>query len=205
MDRRKFPIIFSIALLANLILILQVAGWERKIDSSLREIPLKCLQNGDVVLRCGNGLVSELFRKTGRKDPRFSHAGILILKDDVAWVLHMDQEQEVGLHLEKLSSFIHPAIASGAAIYRMNLNPVDQKKLMQEIRSDWKRKPTFDAAFDLKDANSVYCTEWVNSVYSRATGSVSYFPVTTAGDFNYIAPENLYMHRQSRLISNFDE
>lgn len=124
------------------------------------------LRSGDLIFRQGEGIVSEAVLQN-RKESTYSHVGMIVLRNNSVMVLHAapseNQDDFDGVKLEPLASFSQPDRASHVAFMR----PFQQEaKGHQAVKNAMKYlgKP-FDAEFDLKSDDQIYCTELIAKAY----------------------------------------
>lgn len=119
------------------------------------------LRNGDIVLRHGTGVWSERIRLANRRDTRYSHAGVIVMKSGVPYVIHadMDDTTMAGSVVEiPLAQFLKESKAD--AVYRYaSATPAQADAIAAEAKRHM-GKP-FDRDFDLTTDSRLYCTELV--------------------------------------------
>jgi hypothetical protein len=201
----RFVLIVLAVVVVNVLLIFTVSG----IGTVYPEVSLSSnvqLMEGDLVFRSGNGIISDWFRRCCLEDPSFSHAGILIKKDNADFVVHLQQTSSDGsLKMERLSDFWSDRTCKGGAVYRLDISEDEIAKVKTEVLMDLQNGVQFDENFNLDDDTKMYCSEWIRNKLIHSTGDPSYFPVTNAGDFAYIAPDNLYLNTHAQLIYKFKD
>jgi hypothetical protein len=133
----------------------------------IREIPpspdcrniIPHLKHGDVILRSGVGLWSELLREHNTVDKRFSHVGIVICGENGKFmVLHSEGDDVTGqgkVCLEPVEAFIAESDCIGIS----RLNYADPDKMADAAMNYLGRK--FDWKFDIDDHDAIYCTELI--------------------------------------------
>lgn len=161
------------------------------------------LKSGDIILRNGKGLVSTWFRNCSLKDPRYSHAGIVLFREGGWVVAHVQQSDQSGLKLQSLESFTGEG--RGWAVCRVKIDEPVRQRLLRLVAEDHLIGIDFDDNFSLDEGQAMYCTEWINSVYARAEGADFSFPLTETAGFRYIACDNLYLNPRSTLIVKFEK
>ena len=85
------------------------------------------IKNGDIILRAGNGLWSELFQEFSPQDKRFSHVGIVCIENNKITVLHAEGNDLTGTGYVKfitLKEFVQSAKTTGISwlkkVYQKN-------------------------------------------------------------------------------------
>jgi hypothetical protein len=203
MTSGRFLLILVLTVLANGFLVLRVSGWGRVAEPFHHNIDLP-LRDGDLVLRCGKGVVSDLFRNTSLNDRRFSHAGIFLQTKYGPSVVHISQDLPQGLKVQPVDEFCSTHIADYSGWVRTDLSDEQRDKLHALVMRELTQGRSFDELFSLDDNRKQYCTEWVREVFSAVTGDTTYFPVTEVDGFRYIAPDNLYVNDHCTLIRTFE-
>lgn len=203
MNSRRFLFILVLTVIANGLVILRVSGWGWDSDQYHREghIPLR---DGDLVLRCSRGLISDWFRKTNLRDRRFSHAGILIHTDNGPAVVHLSQDSPAGLKIESLGQFSSGSTSDLVGWAKTDLSDKQRTILHAMVIRELSMGRQFDDRFSLEENQKQYCTEWVRDVFTTVTADSAYFPVNEVDGFRYISPENLYINTHCALIRTFE-
>jgi len=118
------------------------------------------LRNGDVILRSGIGLWSNLFRFSNTFDKRFSHVGIVRIRhDDVIHVIHAEGDDTSGkgkVFEDTLEHFVGESVKIGLSRLRTG-NP----DRFVECAMTFLGRP-FDWKFDKNDDSAIYCTELID-------------------------------------------
>ena len=199
LQRNRFIAIVLLVILVNALLVYSMTGVAHLKKAS--RLPLNIpVRNGDLVMRRGKGLVSNWFSSCSTQDQSFSHAGVVLMKNNIPYVVHLQQDDLSGIKMEEFSSFISDDVCSKSAIYRLDLDEKEIQTMMEEINEDLDKKISFDPEFNFENSSTMYCSEWIRHLVVQATDDAAYFPVTKAGDFTYIAPDNLYLNKHTRLI-----
>lgn len=117
-------------------------------------------QPGDLVLRRGTGVWSELASAFSRHDGRFSHVGVIAAETDQ--VIHAIGDPLDGqgvVKREPLSDFL--GRATDAGLYRLSLTPEQRASFVHEVDRHARAATPFDADFSLDTQDALYCTELV--------------------------------------------
>ncbi|MBL7923289.1 MAG: hypothetical protein JNL88_03735 [Bacteroidia bacterium] len=204
-EKSKFLVVVALVVVVNALLIYSVSG-DGFPSGKAPEFDGRGLQTGDLVFRDGYGLVSRMFRQTSSGEAEYSHAGVVWCRNGSTYVLHLQQEKPgVSLLVESIRDFWSADCCSKGAVYRLDLPREALARIEQRMMLDRQSGLQFDEDFDLQNDSRMYCTEWIRHLVISATGDSAYFPLTTAGDFSYIAPDNLYRNRHARFIYKFDK
>ena len=122
------------------------------------------VEDGDIILRLGNRLWSQVFSNVSLEDRRFSHLGIIRICNDQISVIHAEGTTNPGEDYVKedaLEKFLIPAMAVGVFRFKN----VDKQKI-SEYALEYIGVP-FDWQFDLQDNSRIYCTELLFLILQR--------------------------------------
>ena len=140
----------------------------------VRHFLTESMRTGDLVFRCGRGVLSRAVVAAEKLDGRYSHVGVLILDDDGTWkVAHsVPAEREFSgdfdrVKFEPLEAFLSPRLAARGCLVHSDsaTDPVRLQALCDEARQAFRDSVRFDHDYDLADSSKVYCTEFVWLLY----------------------------------------
>ncbi|MDR3013516.1 MAG: hypothetical protein LBU70_09985 [Chitinispirillales bacterium] len=119
------------------------------------------LQDGDIICRLGDRLWSLYIRNTSETDRRFSHVGIVRIRDGQITVINAEclvSDREERVNEVTLEQFLE--VARSIGVYRANFldGPTISDGAMKYLNLP------FDWKFDLSDTTTVYCTELIHRV-----------------------------------------
>lgn len=168
-----------------------------KVSTKVLSKPLDTspLKSGDIIMRRGRGVISDMLAVSSVHDKRFSHAGILQPVGSTWFVVHMiggEGVKQDGLRFDRVQDFISEANASDWAVYRLTDSDSIRQALQGEIDRLRQTKPAFDSRFSWETDDSYYCTELVSKAYSRASQGRISLPLTYFQGIPYVSCENLY-------------
>ncbi len=204
-NKIRIVVVVGVVVVVNALLIFNVSG----VISTHKEevkLPKLALATGDLVFRNGHGLISKMFQNCSLKEKKYGHTGLVIIKDNIPYVAHVQQDRPgAALVVEQLSQFWNKSVCDEGALYRLDLNSSQKKIFTSLIHLNLKKNLLFDAKFDMDEHGHVYCSEWIRDLVVEATEDSSYFPISVAGEFKYIAPDNLYLNEHAQLIYNYSK
>ncbi len=204
-NKIRISIVVSAVVVVNAVLIYNVSGVNSTHKEEL-ELPSMELATGDLVFRNGHGLISRMFQNCSLKEKKYGHTGIVLIKNNIPYVAHVQQDRPgPALMVETLSQFWNKSICNEGAIYRLDLDNNHKNKFASILQANLQKNIKFDAKFDMEEHTQVYCSEWIRDLVLETTGDSTYFPVSVAGDFKYIAPDNLYLNDHAQLIYNYSK
>ncbi len=125
------------------------------------------LQDGDVILRKGNTLLSELIALNFPEAEGMSHCGFIFKIDNHYQVIHTISKSLSdidGIRMSPLEDFIRDAKQHRICIirYYKELNSAAMKEKCLILL---KQQIPFDDDFDLNDSSRMYCSELLRQIY----------------------------------------
>lgn len=139
----------------------------------VRPFPLESMRPGDLVFRCGRGMLSHAVLAVERKGI-YSHVGVLVQEADGSWkVAHcVPAEREFDgdfdrVKFEALEKFLSVDRAATGCFVHVGdaLDPDRLAALCDEARKAFRDSVRFDHDYDLADSSALYCTEFVWRLY----------------------------------------
>lgn len=122
------------------------------------------LKTGDIIFRKEDSFLSDRFEKLDGRG--YSHVGIIYLKNNQIFVLHIEQNSEKNdLKIVSLKKYLK--YATRYKIKRLKTS-YNEKSININIQKIIKDNPKFDFKFDLKSDDKMYCTELVYKMYERS-------------------------------------
>ena len=126
------------------------------------------IQDGDVVMRQGYGIVSTIILETLREEVPISHIGV-ISEDSKGnyYVIHSVSRSispHDGIQIDKLENFINQSRPNSVLISRYGKAIEDSdfgKKISKRARYYLDKQIPFDHTFNLEDSTSFFCSELV--------------------------------------------
>lgn len=167
-------------------------------DAVPDKLNLQVLQSGDLIFRNGKGMISNGFRLTSRKQPLYSHAGIVHKQNGKTFVIHLiDGGSAKGkIRMESIDRFCDPVVCHSFGIYRSNIEPGNIDRAAMEL---YRSGVSFDSKFDLATSDQMYCTEMVYRVLEQASTSF-FIPLNTISGKTYVACDDLFLADGTKLI-----
>jgi hypothetical protein len=204
-NKIRFSIVVSAVVVVNAFLIYNVSGFNSTKKEKL-DLPSMELNTGDLVFRNGHGLISRMFQNCSLTEKKYGHTGVVLIRDNVPFVAHVQQDRPgPALIVEPLNQFWNKSICNKGAVYRLDFDNSCKEKFASVLQNQLNTPITFDAKFDMQEQTHVYCSEWIRNMIVETTGDTGYFPISVAGDFRYIAPDNLYLNDHAQLIYNYSK
>lgn len=171
------------------------------------------IKEGDIVFRRGEGIVSRIVI-VGDANGEYSHIGMIIKKNDTLKVAHSvpgEHENDKDfdrVKIDDIDEFFSRGHASAGAVMRMELSE-EQKNILSQIAvAKERQKVKFDHNYDLNDTCSLYCTEFVQLLYSKIGTDLNEGRLTTAYipgmQGEYIMPSDIYANKRLKLIYKFN-
>lgn len=130
-------------------------------------------ENGDLITRLGNDILSYQIKLLNDSSKRYSHAGLVIEKNGQKLVAHITPAAEGAdtIQYTPIDSFINPANNLACALYRFKLTASEKASLSSNIESYKIAGVYFDRLYDLDTDSSMYCTELILKALQKATNN----------------------------------
>jgi hypothetical protein len=130
---------------------------------SLSEKEYNEIQEGDIILRHGYGLVSDLIVEQLKEKYDLSHCGIVVKTDTGLAVIHSVSSSVSnvdGVQAQDLKSFIEESHYNSVVVirYKSRINKPNTA-IARKAKDYLAQKIPFDEAFDINDSSEFYCTE----------------------------------------------
>jgi hypothetical protein len=121
------------------------------------------LQEGDIILRRGSGMVSDIIARLLNEKYELSHCGIVVELQDELWVVHSvsNSVSEVdGMQVHRLQDFVGQSLPNSVVVSRLHTIQ-DGTRIAEKAIQYLQREVPFDHHFDLRDTSAFYCSELI--------------------------------------------
>lgn len=172
MKRKSIKIILFIVLVIALILLFLFA-YEYKSEQEqflnryrLSKEEITLLEDGDIVLRQGFGLVSESIARTLNEEFKISHCAIVRKPNpDSIFVIHSvssSLSDVDGVQTCELKKFVRESQMGTIIVVRFQSAGEKMNKVISD-RADYylQKQVKFDNSFDIRDSSKFFCTELI--------------------------------------------
>ena len=126
------------------------------------------LKPGDIILRRGEGLVSDAIAQVLNGPYDVTHCGILMPSKDGWAVVHAmsDNSRDIdGVVAQKLDQFVEESKEGSVMVVRYkNMNGQEQA-VINTTKAYLAKAQPFDLGFDIYDTTAVYCSELLQHIY----------------------------------------
>lgn len=151
------------------------------------------LQNGDIVVRTGNDMTSEMFREANSKDKTYSHCGIVLIEDGQPYIYHSiggeDNPDEI-LRRDNMRTWASPLHNSGFGILRYRFTPAQVDSLAAITRGYYNQHKKFDMQFDITNDDKLYCAELLYQAINKSLKKAVIKPTQRLG-YTYVAIDDI--------------
>ena len=128
---------------------------------SLSDEEVELLQDGDIILRKGYGIVSENIVAYLNEEYPVSHCGIIVKSNKGNYfVIHSVSgrlSEEDGMQICRLQDFCKGSIPNSIIVSRLKVD--DHSCLSKSAKQYLLDKVPFDSGFNLDDQSKIYCSE----------------------------------------------
>ncbi len=154
------------------------------------------LQDGDIILRRGSGMVSDMIAKLLNEDHDLSHCGVVARRNGNFYVVHAvsNSLSEVdGMQVHPLGRFVAQSKPGSVVVTRLRTDH-DRSGISRRAVHYLKQEVPFDHHFDLADSSKIYCSELIWRIVREEFG-VDIFAGATADELapyrfaNFLDPE----------------
>lgn len=131
------------------------------------------LQEGDIILRKGNGPLS--FHIMNATKEEYSHCGIIVKEDDTWRVIHsmggsVSKNEKDGVQIMDLDKFVSHAADSMLFICRAVFEDSIGDKITTQAYQHLDESAPFDHSFSLFTRDEIYCSELIFYILRDITG-----------------------------------
>lgn len=164
---------------------------------------MKFLQNGDIALRTGADVISEMLRGMNQHDKTYSHCGIVMIENGYPFVYHSiggEDNPDAQLQRDSASRFFSPVSNERLGIARLSLTKLQIDSLYGIVKRYFVAGTPFDMDFDLSTNNKLYCAEFVYKSVEEAIGDTGYFRTSEVLNRRYVAVDNITDKKHAKMI-----
>jgi hypothetical protein len=136
----------------------------------LQKQEIALLKEGDIILRHGYGIISDMIVESTNDCYEVSHCGIIGKDAKKQWIVIHTVSNTLssidGMQAEYLSTFIKASKPNSILVVRYkNGNDSMQKQLVKQALYYLQKKIPFDDNFNSKDTSEFYCTELIHQLF----------------------------------------
>ncbi len=146
----------------------------------------KLLHDGQLITRSDNDFESMIMQNFSRRERVYSHSGIVFKEDSGYVVYHCmggSENPEGACRKDPFDSFVNPLQKTGFGIFQYQLSALEAEKMHAILKKDYDLKIPFDATFNLKTDDSLYCSEMIYKALKQATGKKIILPSSFIENF----------------------
>lgn len=179
---------------------------EARVQWNAVPLPTDSLQEGDLILRHGRGLISDMFMNFSTDEAKYSHSGVLHWENGKLMVMHSIDGGENGnneMRKEPIEIFCHPQAVFGFGVFRFDLDSVKMAVFDTLIQHYYQEKMEFDLDFDLRTDDKMYCSEIIYKSLLVASEDKNYIPLSRKGEKVFVAIDNLYLNPHCKKIFEY--
>jgi hypothetical protein len=161
------------------------------------------LHTGDLVLRNGIDMTSDLLRQMNQTNKTYSHCGLVIMEHGYPFVYHSiggEDNPDARLRRDSANFFFSPCNNLRFGIARFDVNDSIKERMKKIVWAYYRQRIPFDMDFDLKTDDKLYCAEFVYKTMNRATGDSLYILPTKVLGYTFAGIDNLFINRHTTII-----
>jgi hypothetical protein len=130
-------------------------------------------QDGDLIARFNDNLISYQIKNLNESDKTFSHGGIVMTINNHKVVCNIDADKKDvdTVRYDPIDSFLNPKKNTVCGLYRYNFSATEKTAFIKNLNQYHDRKAHFDRVFDLKTDNFIYCSEMIYKSLKKATNN----------------------------------
>lgn len=139
---------------------------------TLSEEEVALLQDGDIILRRGSGMVSDMIAALLNEDHDLSHCGVVTERKGTLYVVHSvsSNVSEVdGMQVHPLQQFVAQSKPGSVVVTRLRTTG-DRSGIARGAVRYLRQALPFDHHFDLADSTHIYCSELIWRVVREELG-----------------------------------
>ena len=179
---RNLTVLFAVLLGSAALL---VSGCSASLDEGPRKVYVHVppslpdtiydhLQEGDIIMRKGNGPLS--FHIMNATKENYSHCGIIVKQEGKWSVIHsmggsVSKDEDDGMQMAPLENFVKHAADSMLFICRAEFQDSIGEKIKERAYYYLEENTPFDHSFNLYDKSEIYCSELIFIILRDITGS----------------------------------
>ncbi len=145
---------------------------QQEINNSITALKENAI-SGELIVRMTDDLISVQIKFLNEKEKIYSHAGIVILKNNQPFVCNIapNDPKNDTIQIVPVDSFINPAKNLKCALYRYDLSGAEKDSLTEILLKYKANNIRFDWLYDLDTDNKMYCAELIDKALQKATNS----------------------------------
>lgn len=156
---------------------------EARAPYRLTEAEVALLEPGDIILRRGSGLVSDMISQVLSEPRDVSHCGIIAAHRGELWVVHSVSSSVSdfdGMQAHRLQAFVGQSKPGSVVVSRLRTDR-DRGPIAERAKGYLRRQVPFDHRFDLEDSTAIYCSELIWRILRDEYG-IDVFDAPAEGD-----------------------
>ncbi len=188
-----FIVLFFLAIsLYGFYLIYEKSSYAKleKTNYKLSKDEIALIQDGDIILRHGYGMVSDMIVETFNKDLGVSHCALITKdKNDDKFIVVHSVSQSLsdydGVQWQYLNNFVRDSKENSVIVLRYKKDKDSHTKIGKRALYYLEKQVPFDSEFLLDDSSSFYCTELLWKVFLDEFDQDIFYNIQ---DHNYYDP-----------------
>ncbi len=176
----------------------------KKVTYILSDQEKQKIQDGDIILRYGHGLVSDYIVNYFNEKYKISHCGIISKENGKLQIIHSESSSMLskeGIQTQDFDEFTDAGHLNSVIIVRFKKDKAERAKITRRAKYYLQKEIPFDYAFDASDSSTMYCSEIIWHIFlDEFQHDIFIKQGETKPDFSQFA--NFYDTSQFEIIIN---
>lgn len=172
-------------------------------DKNLVDSCKQFLQNGCIVLRTGNDVISSMFAQFNKQNKTYSHCGIAYLEDAKWYVYHSiggEDNPNAILRRDSYETFVRASHNFGFGICKMDITKAEVDSIKKTVLHFYAQHVPFDMQFDLATTDKLYCAELIFKAFHLGLKQNNFFNTTKQGSFEFVSTDNIFINKHALML-----
>jgi hypothetical protein len=156
------------------------------------------IEDGDLVLRLEDDMISFLVAGLSPKDKTYSHCGLAKKEGDEVYIYNIlppgnpNLPEQIGIRKTLIDTFLDPQMMLKFAVYKYAISKPQITEMLSYIETLRSNKVTYDAKFDNKSDTSIYCSELIAKALQNATKNEKKINTTFVENTKILGVKNFF-------------
>jgi hypothetical protein len=175
---------------------------ERDIEIKIPELVLNKIQGGEIIIRKGEGYLSNLIVDLLGENLNYSHAGIIIKDRTETYIIHSlsDDVSDIdGVQRCSIKEFLSDISDSALCIVQPLTDSLGLRKIQSITKQYLKQQVPFDHHFNMQTKNELHCSELVHDILLKALSKET-LPITKRVGIETLLFSNFFNSKNFKTV-----